>query len=247
MLVAVLVIVSGLWLSSRSSTSSEQQLVVVPAWRGVTLSPGSSLPSGSECRRAVPRSGWEPRPENNAMNHSTPSGLHLPNWPDYWNPVMNVDFVPRIDGDYTGTTDEIFMWGACKWGFDVDLVRAMAVAESDWRQSQLGDYVDDADLCVGGYSTPCPTSFGILQIRHTFRPGSYPYSELYTAFNVDYSLAVLRGCYEGWITYLGNGYGAGDLWGCVGWHYSGEWKDDHAAEYVERVKSALQAKPWRSW
>jgi hypothetical protein len=68
-----------------------------------------------------------------------------------------------------------------------------------------------------------------------------------TAFNVDYSLAVLRGCFEGWVTYLHNGYTAGDLWGCVGWHFSGEWKDDPALAYVQRVQRQLDDQFWTRW
>jgi autotransporter family porin len=37
-----------------------------------------------------------------------------------------------VTGHFTGTTDEILQWGAYKWGFDPDLVRANAVDESRW-------------------------------------------------------------------------------------------------------------------
>jgi autotransporter family porin len=176
-----------------------------------------------------------------------PGDLSLPDWPDYWNPRVNSEFVTRIDGKYTGTTDEILSWGACKWGFDTDLIRAMATEESYWHQDQLGDYSHNPDDCVGPYQVPCPTSFGILQIKHIYRPGSYPYSQQYTAFNVDYALAVLRGCFEGFVTYLGGDYAPGDLWGCVGWHYSGDWKDPSARGYISRVKGHLDRKPWQGW
>jgi hypothetical protein len=89
--------------------------------------------------------------------------------------------------------------------------------------AKLGNYENDPKLCVGGYPVPCPTSFGILQIKHYYRPGSFPWSQKSTAFNVDYSLAVPRGCFEGWALYLENGYRVGDLWGCLGWYYCGEW------------------------
>ncbi len=212
-----------------------------------TTPPGSGLPSGAECADRVVRDGWEPRPENAAANYSVPQDLSLPDWPDYYEPQVNTLFVPRIDGDYTGTTDEILRWGTCKWGFDTDIVRAMAVAESSWRQSQVGDFVDDPQHCVGGAAVPCPTSFGLLQIKHIFRPGSYPYSQLHTAFNVDYTLGVLRACFEGWVTYLEGDYGPGDMWGCVGWHFSGDWKDPDALTYIARVKAHLTGKPWLSW
>ncbi len=214
-----------------------------------TLPPGSELPSADECARRVEGAGLgrEVRPENEVANRSTPQGLSLPPWPDFWDPSANRLFVPRIDGAYTGTTDEIIAWGACKWGIDVDLVRAMAMSESSWRQGFVGDQDNDPLVCVGDYTVPCPTSFGLLQLKHTTRPGSWPNSQWHTAFNVDYSLAVLRGCFEGWVTYLGNGYGPGDIWGCVGWHYSGDWKDDAALAYIRSVEGHLENKPWTRW
>lgn len=205
------------------------------------------LPSGEQCAQRVPRTGWEPRPSNTVANRTVPELRPLPNWPDYWDPAVNSQIVPRIDGRFTGTTDEILAWGACKWGFEADLVRAIAVSESSWYQSKLGDLTDDPGQCVGGYRVPCPTSFGILQIKHVFRPGSYPYSQQSTAFNVDYALAVIRGCFEGRLTYLENGYRAGDLWGCIGWHYSGEWNDPTALDYIASVKDHLKEKPWKEW
>ena len=41
-----------------------------------------------------------------------------------------------------------------------------------------------------------------------------------TAFSLDYTLASLRGCYEGW-EYFGS-KSRGDLMGCLGAWYSGE-------------------------
>jgi hypothetical protein len=216
---------------------------------GGTLPVGSNLPSAEQCAAYADQVGSdrEARPENTAANLSVPRDLLLPPWPDFWDPSANRLFVPRIDGQYTGTTDQIIVWGACKWGINTDVVRAMAMAESSWRQAHIGDYVNDPALCVGGHAVPCPTSFGLLQLKHTTRPGSWPNSQQDTAFNVDYSLAVLRGCFEGWVTYLHNGYAPGDLWGCVGWHYSGEWKDDLALRYVQRVQHLLDDQPWTRW
>ena len=219
------------------------------AFDGATLPVRSALPSDDSCAQYAREVGSdrEAVPDNVEANNSVPTDLTLPPWPDFWESSANRLFVPRIDGRFTGTTDQIIVWGACKWGIEIDVVRAMAVAESSWRQDKVGDPVDNPALCVGGDSVPCPTSFGLLQLKHTTRPGSWPDSQQHTAFNVDYSLAVLRGCYEGWVTYLENGYGAGDLWGCVGWHYSGEWKDVPAFEYIDRVRRWLHEQPWRQW
>lgn len=216
---------------------------------GGTLPVGSVLPSGQQCAKYADEVGLdrETVPENRAANMSVPQDLRLPAWPDFWDPSANRLFVPRIDGQFTGTTDQIIVWGACKWGIETDLVRAMAMAESSWRQDKVSDFVMDPSLCVDGSSLPCPTSFGLLQLKHTTRPGSWPNSMQHTAFNVDYSLAVLRGCFEGWVTYLRNGYAAGDMWDCVGWHYSGAWKDDLALKYIETVQHWLNVRPWMDW
>jgi len=243
-LAAVLALVTIL-ITHRIST----EIATAEPPAGGTLPVGAGLPSGQYCAGYASQVGsaHEARPENTQANQSVPTDLGLPPWPSFWAPAANSQFVPRIDGQYTGTTDQIIAWGACKWRIDTDVVRAMAVQESAWRQAKVGDYVDDPAECVDGYSVPCPTSFGLLQLKHTTRPGSWPNSQLHTAFNVDYSLAVLRGCFEGWVSYLHNGYTAGDLWGCLGWHFSGEWKDSSGQAYVSRVQRALDVKPWTRW
>lgn len=217
---------------------------------GATLPPGSALPSGADCAgRARAGTGWEPRPENDAFNHSVPpEGYSVPAWPaPGYAPELNRRIIPRIDGRFTGTTDEILVWGACKWGLDTDIVRAMAIVESDWEQDIAEDLSRNPRECVDEDSIPCPTSFGIMQVKHLFRPGSYPYSARHTAFNVDYALGVVRACHEGWVTYLENGYRPGDIWGCLGWHYSGEWLDRGGLSYIGRVQRSLASKPWLEW
>ncbi|HET9254329.1 MAG TPA: hypothetical protein VFO16_03880 [Pseudonocardiaceae bacterium] len=211
-----------------------------------TLETGAALPSGQECAARIPRDNSEPRPENAAANQFVPDRVSMPRWTDFTEEA-NQRFVPRIDGNFTGTTGEILAWGACKWGLDADLVRAVAVQESDWRQSTVSDESRRRQDCVGGATPPCPTSFGIMQLKHQFLPGSYPLSQRSTAFNVDYYGARIRGCYEGWVTYLRHGYGPGDIWGCVGWHWSGDWKDSGSQRYVQRVRRHLDSKPWLDW
>jgi hypothetical protein len=43
---------------------------------------------------------------------------------------------------------------------------------------------------------------------------------------------------------LGSGYAAGDLWGCSGAWYSGEWHDSRAETYISHVQASLSTKPW---
>jgi hypothetical protein len=92
-----------------------------------------------------------------------------------------------------------------------------------------------------------PSSFGLMQIKRYDHPGTYPASLRRTAFNVDYALGRLRACYEGSVTYFGGDYRPGDLWGCVGAHFSGAWKDLGANEYSAVVQGLFRVKPWRDW
>jgi hypothetical protein len=105
----------------------------------------SRLPDDAACASAVHRSSWEPRPDNYTPNHTMPrapavhdafaartlstDGSYAKRW-DSW-------LLPRVDGQFTGTTDEIFQWGACKWGLPDDLLRAIAVRESTWYQYEI--------------------------------------------------------------------------------------------------------------
>src|SRR6185437_6486450 len=74
------------------------------------LPPGSPLPSGAECAARVHRSPWEPRPENITANHTTPpASIDLGAF-SQWNAAWNADYRARIDGSFTGTTDEIAQW-----------------------------------------------------------------------------------------------------------------------------------------
>jgi hypothetical protein len=148
----------------------------------------------------------------------------------------NTQIKPRVTGNFTGTTDEILQWGACKWGFDEDTVRAVAVIESWWRQSTVGDNGE---------------SFGLMQVRNVNQNGTYPYSQNSTAFNVDYALASRRACYEGYLSWLNDvlpagasRYLAGDEWGCIGVWFSGRWYDQAAIEYINRTKGYFNNKEW---
>jgi hypothetical protein len=203
-----------------------------------TLSPGSELPSGAECAGLVRRSDWEPRPENTQANQTRGrSGVRINGASE----SFNSRFAGRIDGDFTGTTDEIIQWGACKWGFDEDVVRAVAVVESWWRQSTQGDN---------------GVSYGILQVRSTVHEGTFPLSRDSTAYGVDYALAWRRACYEGDFTWMNEqgkrgGYEEGDEWGCVGAWFSGDWYDGDrgvaysgARWYIETVKERLDERTW---
>jgi hypothetical protein len=206
-----------------------------------TLPPGSQLPSDAACAARVRQSAWEPRPDNSAANHTNvyAQGYRITNNDE----LKSYGYENRVTGNFTGTTDEIIQWAACKWGFDEDAVRAQAVQESYWHQSELGD-------CRGATvpQTHGCQSVGILQVKGAdlppTHPGTWPYAYESTAFNLDYTLAIRRGCFEGKATWLGNGYRAGDMWGCIGRWYSGAWYDAGAQEYINQVKNHLANKDW---
>lgn len=211
----------------------------------LTLPVGAALPSAEQCAAWVGTGGVEHRPQNTKANTtSVVAGTDYTLVP--WNergfgmdPAAGA-LRSRIDGDFRGTTAEILRWGACKWGFDEEIVRAIAATESSWLQSFRGDPVDSAD----GIDH---TSYGLLQVKRTEHLDTYPAIEKSSAFNVDYALAYRRACFEGYLRWLARiqpGYGAGDEWGCVGHWFSGGWFDDGAKAYIGRVEVKLAAKPW---
>ncbi|WP_336491986.1 hypothetical protein [Methylobacterium nigriterrae] len=227
--------------------------------------------SDLEAASRVVRTGRENRPDNAASNHNvpTPAQLKQIEIPEYIGARGRATF-GRVTGDFSGTTDEILQWGAYKWGFDPDLVRANAVDESFWHQNMVGD-IDNG------------VSLGIMQIKSKYHLGTCPASPRFppsvdaveahaiqrylagqpsclsfnfTAFSVDYRLAHLRACMNKSIRYLFNHEPAsgharyadaiGDelLWGCVGSWYSGYFWDAEAIAYVERVRRFYEQKPW---
>ena len=141
---------------------------------GATLPPGSALPGDGTCASQISRSSFEPRPDNNTANNQVRTATQIANL-HTWNPLIGMDsnsdsLRRRISGNFTGTTDEILQWAACKWGIDVNIVRAEAVWESNWHQSQLGDYTTNKSLCPPGMwnGSGCYQSYGILQIKYTY-------------------------------------------------------------------------------
>jgi hypothetical protein len=223
-----------------------------------TLPPGSALPGDSTCASNVTRSAFEPRPDNYAANHQVPTAAQIANLHP-WNPLIGMDdksdsLRQRVTGNFTGTTDEILQWVACKWGIDPNIVRAEAVTESYWHESQLGDYTTNQSLCPPGTwnGTSCYQSYGILQIKYTYFQSEWPMSRNDTAFNADFVYGWLRNCYEGWADYLYQRtpaagyprYHAGDIWGCLGFWFSGTWYDQGAINYINVTKQHYAQKPW---
>src|ERR1039458_5503179 len=123
--------------------------------------------------------------------------------------TQNAKLARRIDGDFTGTTEEILRWAACKWGIDQNIVFAQAAVESWWRQTTLGDWGTDTRACPPGHGLgaegkagECPQSYGILQNRYPFEEASWPGIGRSTAMNADTAYAIWRSCYDGYETWL---------------------------------------------
>jgi hypothetical protein len=218
-----------------------------------TLPVGAALPSDATCAARVHRTAWEPRGGNTIANHVKPKQpVVLANDPAY-DATFQQTYKPRVTGNFTGTTDEIFQWAACKWGLADNMVRAQAVEESHWHQNTESDFEPKSSgHCPQGEERdPCPTSFGILQIKWYFHPSlspvdsSYPMSKAMTAFSVDYEVSEMRGCYDGH-SFEGE-KAKGDLFGCMGIWFAGALHTGPADEYIDRVKHSLDKKPWLKW
>jgi hypothetical protein len=216
----------------------------------------AQLPDDAAAAAEVHYSTWEPRPGNAKYNNVMPVHLALKrvsNSTGAYDPLWNKYILGRITGHFTGTTDEIL-----KWGLPDNLLRAIAYVESDWRQSNYGDYVNDRAQCPAGYQNlPCPVTFGIVGVKSTSWRGIFPWNRDSTAAAVDVLGGWLRGCYEGWVWWLGahgnrshGVYSAGNIWGCVGAWYSGNWLDGtaanpHSAEgYIHLVQYWEKRQPW---
>jgi hypothetical protein len=221
-----------------------------------TLPPGAALPSGAECTRLVDES---PSPENRPANKSFNATVGYPVGPGVF-PAGDSTKVhalaDRVNGDFTGSTEDILRWAACKWGIDQDIVFAQAAVESWWDQTQLGDWQSDARLCapghglgVNGKPRECPESFGIVQNKYLYEKLGWPWISTSTAMNVDVAYGIWRSCYDGYEVWLndqprGKQYKAGDVWGCIGRWYAGSWYTSAADSYIAQVKKYLSERIW---
>jgi hypothetical protein len=77
------------------------------------LGVGFHLPSDQDCAARVqrdPNDQQEARPEKAAANQFVPDRVVMPVWKDF-TAKANQQFVSRIDGHFTGTTEQILDWG----------------------------------------------------------------------------------------------------------------------------------------
>ena len=219
-----------------------------------TLPPGAVLPTGAECARWVRESPErEIRPGNWRANHTV--GQHVAaHFFAADTPSANLRIAPRINGDFTGTTEEILRWAACKWGINQEVVFAQAAVASWWRQDLLGGWGTDGSACPPGRKPTskhpqCAQSYGILQNRYLDEKSAWPGIGGSTAMSADTAYAIWRACYDGDETWLNTvqhvgRYHRGDLWGCVGRWFAGHWHTPAAQQYIAKVQADLGERIW---
>ena len=203
-----------------------------------TLPVGAALPTEAQCASRVRRA-VEIRSVNAVQNQTKGSKPNAS--------------IPRVTGNFTGTTDEIIQWAACKWGIDEDIVRGQIATESYWKQANGGDLTSTQSSCHPSLrttnGTPCPESYGLGQVRYIYHLDAMDDSILSSAYNLDYTYARWRTCFEGAETWLnqferGRDYAAGDIWGCVGLWFAGRWYTPAATGYISAVQSNLNQRIW---
>ncbi|HEY4331355.1 MAG TPA: hypothetical protein VGM78_02245 [Ilumatobacteraceae bacterium] len=239
---------SGLASVDGGATATALAVRVSPPPKNVvehfsTLPVGSALPSDAECAAQV-RPMAERRPANAVFNNTAGLG------------DGTISDLPRVDGHFTGTTDEIIEWVACKWGIDEDVVRAQVAKESWWHQSAGGDLSSDQSTCYPSVRTAtgeCPQSVGLGQVRYPYHMQAFTNGNAVqsSAFNLDYTYGRWRQCFEGELTWLntverGQQYAAGDMWGCLGVWFSGRWYVPGAVQYIAAVQGYLSSRVWES-
>lgn len=225
--------------SAASTPAASQPAVGTTAGQNWVIAPaGTSLPrSDAYCSARVAHSP-ERVAANTTANHAVPPAGTSFHWGPFTRSTSGLaaNFA-KVTGNFSGSTDEILEWAACKWGWNANFAKAEAVRESSWHQSMVGD---------SGHS------FGILQVRASRGSsagtandawGGWPWTARSTAVNADAQMAYLRACYDGKL-HFGNGYHAGDAWGCIGSWFSGGWRDAAARGYISRVQSVLSSRGW---
>jgi hypothetical protein len=158
-----------------------------------------------------------------AVNQTKPNSTQLAYYASdgYRSSEMDAPYtwMELVDGQYTGTTEMIIRWAACKWGMDEDMVRAQATAEHDtwiqWNaggderksihQCQAGNNPDHNSTNLWEYLVPnaCYQSWSIWQTKVVYASPAtgawttWPAMNESTAFAADYRYASQRSCMNG--------------------------------------------------
>jgi Putative Ig domain len=151
----------------------------------------------------------------------------------YVSTVMDPPYtwMKMVDGQYTGTTEMIIRWAACKWGIDEDMIRAQGMSEAwtwvQWNargdqrssitQCQAGNNATHDSTNLWGYlvSNACYQSWSIWQTKVVYASPNegawttWPAINESTAFAADYRYGSQRSCMNGDQSSYFNGVGAG--------------------------------------
>jgi len=220
----------------RKCKKRQQPAAPAPVTGPATTRPVGSPPlTSAQAAALVRRSSWEPRPQNTPENHTVPTVAQLA----AWHPLHTMPYSDYVDGQFTGTTDEIIQWASYKWGIDENVMRAVATVEAWWDQDTLGDNGD---------------SFGIYQVRRPYHCiADCALIRDSTAMTADYYGGIIRAYYDGKQTWLNNPdvapqngahYAAGDLWGSIGAWFDGRWHTASDTNYVNKIQQRLAERTW---
>jgi autotransporter family porin len=183
-----------------------------------TLSGSAPLPTDSQCA-AIIHAKAETVWANTPFNQTKPTSAQLSSYAaNGYTSTFQDDYTQykRVDGQYTGSTDMIARWAACKYGIDEDVVRAQGWIESGWRQGGGGDKRTVQSECVqgsftalwnttiyepGGSTVSCPNccyqSWSLWQTKVYYEWMTWPEIMQSTAFGADYRYADQRACMDG--------------------------------------------------
>jgi hypothetical protein len=189
-----------------------------PAAHFSTLSASASLPTDSQCAAMIAATP-ETMSVNTPFNQTKPTSSQLSSYAaNGYTVTFQDDYTQykRVDGQYTGSTDMIIRWAACKYGIDEDLVRAQGWVESGWQQGGAGDKRTSQSQCVqgsfsalwnttitepGGFTVSCPSccyqSWSAWQTKVFYEWMTWPEIMQSTAFGADYRYAEQRACMDG--------------------------------------------------
>jgi hypothetical protein len=204
--------------------------------------PAASAPPPARSDSGLVRGGgYEHREENRPYNART---FGPPN-PAYRQHVL-AGFGPyydRITGMKTGTTAELILWAADSWGVPRSLALALAWNESLWKTRMAGDYQTGRLTSWGDYRPLDYQSYGMIQIKRSYWPDSFPKARDSTAYGLSYGLAILRAMYDGALPTIP----AGGSWDrALQAYFDGQPGTPGGVAYSEKVRRVEADRPWKA-
>ena len=183
-----------------------------------TQSAAAALPTGAQCAAIIPATP-ETIAANIPFNQTLPTSAQLSAYAaNGYTSTYQDDYTQykRVDGQYSGSTDMIMRWAACKYGIDEDVVRAQGWIETGWLQGGAGDKRTSQSQCVqgsftslwnttiiepGGGSVSCSNccyqSWSLWQTKVYYEWMTWPEIMQSTGFAADYRYADQRACMDG--------------------------------------------------